>query len=341
MREGEPTGSAFVVRGGRFEVDVGGRVVRELGPGEVLGELALLTGEPRSASVRARRDSVVCELPREAFDQAVSDDPAAARFVLRQVAERLRTAGEPARPPRATPPSVVAVVGPARRRRRGRGRRPPDPPDGPAPAGGPAGLRRRRRPRPGRADPRPGRPGRGARRRGRRAPVAGLLPPRGRRRGAGGRRRSRPQAPVVPAPACRPELVLLGPPPTPARRADWVLAVDAWQLTLVSGDLATALRPVADRLAGRSLGTGPGRRRCAGVRPRRRAPRARGRRATTSTGSRAPASAAIIAALWADGRHRSAARGRLLRRVGAPQAVQRLGAPGALPVQGPSGRAPG
>ncbi len=32
------------------------------------------------------------------------------------------------------------------------------------------------------------------------------------------------------------------------------LAVDAWQLTVVPGDLAAALRPLADRLAGRSLG---------------------------------------------------------------------------------------
>ena len=34
----------------------------------------------------------------------------------------------------------------------------------------------------------------------------------------------------------------------------WVAVTDAWQLTLVAGDLATGLRPVADRLAGRSLG---------------------------------------------------------------------------------------
>ena len=52
-RQGDPPGSAFVVRTGRLEVLVDGTVVRELGPGEVLGELALLTGEPRSAD-RAR-----------------------------------------------------------------------------------------------------------------------------------------------------------------------------------------------------------------------------------------------------------------------------------------------
>ena len=42
---------------------VADRLVRELGPGDVLGELALLTGEQRSAGVRARRDSTVLRDP--------------------------------------------------------------------------------------------------------------------------------------------------------------------------------------------------------------------------------------------------------------------------------------
>ncbi len=63
-----------------------------------------------------------------------------------------------------------------------------------------------------------------------------------------------PDAGPSPAPARQPDLVLLGGSPTPAERAAWVAVTDAWQLTLVAGDLATGLRPVADRLAGRSLG---------------------------------------------------------------------------------------
>ena len=63
-----------------------------------------------------------------------------------------------------------------------------------------------------------------------------------------------PQTGPSPAPARRPDLVLLGATPTPEQRVAWVAVTDAWQLTLVAGDLATGLRPVADRLAGRSLG---------------------------------------------------------------------------------------
>jgi NTE family protein len=50
------------------------------------------------------------------------------------------------------------------------------------------------------------------------------------------------------------ELVLMGPQASPAERAAWVAATDAWQLTSVDGDLATGVRALADRLAGRSLG---------------------------------------------------------------------------------------
>src|SRR6202035_4129531 len=57
FRAGDPAQDMYIVRAGRLEVvdDVAGAVIRELGRGDGLGELALLTGEPRSASVRAAR----------------------------------------------------------------------------------------------------------------------------------------------------------------------------------------------------------------------------------------------------------------------------------------------
>jgi len=111
IRAGDPAGSAYVVRQGRLEVEVDGRLVRELGPGAILGELALLTGEQRSAGIRARRDSTVLELPRDAFDDLLATDATASRLVLTQVAQQLRTAGASAEKVRPTQPTVVAVVG--------------------------------------------------------------------------------------------------------------------------------------------------------------------------------------------------------------------------------------
>ena len=65
---------------------------------------------------------------------------------------------------------------------------------------------------------------------------------------------SLPTVPLSPAPGRQPDLVLLGSGVDAARRAGWVAVTDAWQLTVVAGDPANDLRPLADRLAGRSLG---------------------------------------------------------------------------------------
>jgi predicted acylesterase/phospholipase RssA len=65
-----------------------------------------------------------------------------------------------------------------------------------------------------------------------------------------------PPVPVDEVPfACRPDLVLVGTPATAAVLAAWSEAVDPWQVTVTRGEpLAAAMRPVADRIAGRSGG---------------------------------------------------------------------------------------
>ena len=255
LREGDPPGSAFVVRRGRLEVEVGGRVVRELGSGEVIGEIALLTGERRSAAVRARRDSTVIEIPRDAFESMLDRDPAASRIVLRQVADRLRTAGSPPGPPPPERLGVVSVVGLTEAARvpevaEELVRRMSGHVSVVAPGVvEPAGLARAERDHdrvvlvseaPRRAADAPWRDVCV-----RQADAVVLVA------------RSDSPVPQVPfelAPASRPELVLVGPAPTHELRAAWVAATDARQLTLVDGDLAVGLRALADRLAGRSLG---------------------------------------------------------------------------------------
>ena len=111
VREGDPPGSAYLLRSGRLEVVQGERLVRTLTPGAVVGELSLLTGEPRSAGVRARRDATLVEVPRAAFDGLLDRDPRATRTVLSQVAGQMRTAGGRAPAERAARPHVIAVVG--------------------------------------------------------------------------------------------------------------------------------------------------------------------------------------------------------------------------------------
>ncbi len=70
FQQGDESTSMFVVASGRLEVliqDPEPVLARIIGRGEVLGELGLLTGSPRSASVRAKRDSELLEIKRDEF----------------------------------------------------------------------------------------------------------------------------------------------------------------------------------------------------------------------------------------------------------------------------------
>ena len=111
FREGEAADSLFVVRSGRLEVVQEGppeRVLRVLRRGEVMGELALLRGNGRSASVRAQRDSRLLEIGREQFEALIAAAPAFALDLARAIGERLATSvangvGE-------APPRTIATV---------------------------------------------------------------------------------------------------------------------------------------------------------------------------------------------------------------------------------------
>jgi EmrB/QacA subfamily drug resistance transporter len=254
LRAGDPPGSAYVVRSGRFEVEVDGHVVRELGPASVFGELALLTGERRSAGVRARRDSTVLEIPRAEFDRLLAIDGPSTRAVLTQVAGQLSSVRRPAGPPPAVAPVVVAVV--------------------PAHPGAPTAsvaaallpLLRRHLPvvAPGLVDAEGlERAEREARRVllvaestdpttwqefcRRQADAVVLVACSGEEAPAG-------EPGAVEPPSRRPDVVLVGPDPGPDARVAWAGTTDAWQVTVADSDLAVALRPLADRLAGRALG---------------------------------------------------------------------------------------
>ncbi|MCU0262496.1 MAG: DHA2 family efflux MFS transporter permease subunit [Candidatus Nanopelagicales bacterium] len=110
FRAGDEAGAVYVLRAGRLEVVIGDEVVRELGPGSVVGELALLTAGTRSASIRARRDSILSEVSRAEFDAAMSHDPGAYPALAAVLAEQLADARPPARAV-GTRPVVVSVIG--------------------------------------------------------------------------------------------------------------------------------------------------------------------------------------------------------------------------------------
>jgi cGMP-dependent protein kinase len=67
ITEGESGSKLYVVESGNMEVLINGEVIREMGRGSLLGELALLYDAPRSATVRCKSDCVVWSLKRDIF----------------------------------------------------------------------------------------------------------------------------------------------------------------------------------------------------------------------------------------------------------------------------------
>jgi lysophospholipid hydrolase len=100
FRQGDPGDSFAIVVNGRLRVDVTStdgqqRTVSELGRGQYVGELAVLTGEVRSATVVAIRDSDVVLLAKSAFDRLLAQYPQVMMQITRVVIERLRNATNP------------------------------------------------------------------------------------------------------------------------------------------------------------------------------------------------------------------------------------------------------
>jgi CRP-like cAMP-binding protein len=79
----------FVVCSGRVAVTLaGGREVAAIDEGGYFGEMSLLTGEPRTATVVARGDVRVMEVSAASFRQLAAADPAAMERIAALVAQR-------------------------------------------------------------------------------------------------------------------------------------------------------------------------------------------------------------------------------------------------------------
>lgn len=93
MEQGAKGMEAFVVVEGTAEVEIDGDVVATVGPGEPLGELALLDRGPRTGTVRATTPMRVLVLSAQEFGKLLHDHPAVTRLILRATGARLRTVG--------------------------------------------------------------------------------------------------------------------------------------------------------------------------------------------------------------------------------------------------------
>lgn len=93
LRQGEPGDSAYVVIRGEFEVQKqSGQSLIKIdvrNPGDVVGEMALLSRAPRNATLIAKTDGEVLRVPQEAFETLLESSTTAAMAVLHWVITRL------------------------------------------------------------------------------------------------------------------------------------------------------------------------------------------------------------------------------------------------------------
>lgn len=90
MREGDRGSQAFILASGEARVVRDGREVAVLGPGSVLGEMALVAEGPRVATATLTKPSHLFVLAHREFHSLMADVPAVQECVLDEVARRLR-----------------------------------------------------------------------------------------------------------------------------------------------------------------------------------------------------------------------------------------------------------
>jgi CRP-like cAMP-binding protein len=95
VEEGQAGGTFFVLVEGEAKIVRGKRTIARVAPGEFFGEISLLDGGPRTASVIAVTPVTAIRIFKRSFDRLVSSDPSVATRMLSVVARRLREAERP------------------------------------------------------------------------------------------------------------------------------------------------------------------------------------------------------------------------------------------------------
>jgi CRP/FNR family cyclic AMP-dependent transcriptional regulator len=90
--EGMRGGAFFVIVDGEARVTRGKRTLAKLGPGDFFGELALLDGGIRTASVVAATPMLCIRIFKRAFDRLIAEEPDVAAKMLSVMAGRVRQA---------------------------------------------------------------------------------------------------------------------------------------------------------------------------------------------------------------------------------------------------------
>lgn len=91
VTEGEASNSMHILLSGRLLVQTsGGKVIGQISRGQTVGEMGLITNEPRSATVIAMRNSLLLELDSEHFSQLWEKHPSVLLTIAKTITRRLQ-----------------------------------------------------------------------------------------------------------------------------------------------------------------------------------------------------------------------------------------------------------
>ncbi|WP_413291439.1 Crp/Fnr family transcriptional regulator [Bdellovibrio sp. HCB337] len=98
FREGDAPDAMYIVKSGMLAVTktkgTSEVVLAEIGPGSMVGEMAIFDKKPRSANVKAMKDSEVISLPYEGLNQQMDSLPVWVKAIMRTMNENLREANK-------------------------------------------------------------------------------------------------------------------------------------------------------------------------------------------------------------------------------------------------------
>jgi len=81
-----------LIKDGTASVKVSGRDRPSLGPGDYFGEISMIDGQPRSATVHADTDMTTISIPSWSFHPILDEEPEVAKVLLKVLCARLRIA---------------------------------------------------------------------------------------------------------------------------------------------------------------------------------------------------------------------------------------------------------
>lgn len=92
FRQGDAGEAMYVLASGRLKITLDGsnETIAEIAPGEPVGEMALITGETRTANVLAVRDSILAKLEKKSFDELSEKHPSLLRNICKTIVQRFQ-----------------------------------------------------------------------------------------------------------------------------------------------------------------------------------------------------------------------------------------------------------